>query len=112
MKKQLTQAEKNAISQEIKEFLAEEFEIDPGEITDDTNIFDDLGGDSILFMEMIEEFKEKYDIDLEIRTIGMYMLKNPVYTVGETLGAVFEIIEKGEDLIEELNEGESAVAQD
>ena len=51
---------------------------------------------------MIEEFKEKYGINLEVRTIGQYMLKNPVYTVGETLNAVFEIIEKGEELIKEM----------
>lgn len=111
MKRQLTEDEKKNISEGIRQFLAEEFEIDPSEITDDTNIIDDLGGDSILFMEMIEEFKEQYDIDLEIRTIGMYMLKNPIYTVGETLNAVYEIIEKGEDLIEEIGEGESTVAQ-
>jgi acyl carrier protein len=111
MKRQLTEEEKGQIFEEIRQFLAEEFEIDPSEITDETNIIDDLGGDSILFMEMIEEFKEKYGIDLEVRTIGMYMLKNPIYTVGETLNAVYEIIEKGEDLIEEVGEGESTVAQ-
>lgn len=110
MKKNLTDEEKKTISDEIKEFLAEEFEIDSGKITRDTNIVDDLGGDSILFMEMIEEFKEKYEIDLEVRTIGMYMLKNPVYTVDETIKAVYEIIEKGEDLIEEIGKGKSAVA--
>jgi acyl carrier protein len=111
MKRILTDEEKKKISDEIRLFLAEEFEIDPVEITDDTNIVDDLGGDSILFMEMIEEFKEKYEIDLEVRTIGLYMLKNPVYTVAETLNAVYEIVEKGEDLIEEIEEGESAVVQ-
>ena len=111
MKRQLTQDERTSISEEIREFLAEEFEIDPAEITDDTNIVDDLGGDSILFMEMIEEFKDKYGIDLEVRTIGMYMLKNPIYTVGETLKAVYAIIEKGESLIEEIGEGESTVAR-
>ena len=111
MKRQLTEEEKGEIFEEIRQFLAEEFEIDPSEITNETNIIDDLGGDSILFMEMIEEFKEKYGIDLEVRTIGMYMLKNPIYTVGETLNAVYEIIEKGEDLIEEVGEGESTVAQ-
>jgi len=110
MKKQLTEQEKQTISEEIKQFLAEEFEVDSSKITKDTNIVDDLGGDSILFMEMIEEFKGKYEIDLEVRTIGMYMLKNPVYTFGETVTAVYEIIEKGEDLIEEIGGGKAAVA--
>ncbi len=111
MKRILTGEEKKIISEEIRQFLAEEFEIDSSEIDNDTNIVDDLGGDSILFMEMIEDFKEKYEIDLEVRTIGLYMLKNPVYTVAETLNAVYEIVEKGEDLIEEIEEGVSAVVQ-
>lgn len=106
MTRVLSDEEKKKISQEIFDFLADEFEIDVGEITLDTNIIDDLGGDSILFLEMIEEFKEKYNIELEVRTIGQYMLKNPIYTVGETIKAIYIIIEKGEQLLEELNLGD------
>lgn len=106
MTRVLSDEEKKKISQEIFDFLADEFEIDVGEITLDTNIIDDLGGDSILFLEMIEEFKEKYNIELEVRTIGQYMLKNPIYTVGETIKAIYTIIEKGEQLLEELNLGD------
>lgn len=106
MKRTLTDDEKIQIYEEVRDFLADEFEIDKEEITRDTNIIDDLGGDSILFLEMIEEFKEKYDIDLEVRSIGQYMLKNPIYTVGETINTMFAIIEKGDELIEELGEEE------
>jgi len=107
MNRKLSEAEKEQIFLDIREFLADEFEIEPEEITRDTSIADDLGGDSILFLEMIEEFKEKYGVDLEVRTIGQYMLKNPVYTVGETLNALYDIIEKGEELIEELEEDDT-----
>ena len=99
---QLTDQEKKKIFEEVRQYLADELEVDKEEITEESRIIDDLGGDSILFLEMIEEFKEKYGINLEVRTIGQYMLKNPVYTVGETLNAVFTIIEKGEELIEEM----------
>lgn len=109
MKRKLTDAEKNQIYEEVREFLAEEFEMDKEEITEDTHVIDDLGGDSILFLEMIEELKEKYEIDLEVRTIGQYMLKNPIYTVGETMKVVFDIIEKGDELLAELEEGDKAV---
>lgn len=106
MQRELTDQQKKEIYEEIRLFLAEELEIDPAEITDDTNIIDDLGADSILFLEMFEEFKEKYGINLEVRTIGRYMLKHPVYTFGETIQALFEFIERGEELIEELDKGE------
>ena len=111
MEGKLTEQQKKEMYAEVRQFLADELEIDIEEITDDTNIIDDLGADSILFLEMFEEFKEKYGIKLEVRTIGRYMLKNPVYTFGETMEAMFEVIEKGEKLIEELAEGEELVAQ-
>jgi acyl carrier protein len=107
----LTEQDKARILEEIRQFLADELEIDEDEITEDTNIIDDLGGDSILFLEMIEEFKEKYGISLEVRTIGQYMLKNPVYTVGETVNAVIEIIEKGEALIDDIDKVEAVIAE-
>jgi acyl carrier protein len=100
MNRVLTDEERHKIFEEVQQYLADELEVDPQEITEDTNVIDDLGGDSILFLEMIEEFKEKYEIDLEVRVIGQYMLKNPVYTVGETLDALFEIIERGDELVE------------
>lgn len=105
-KRTLTDDEKDGLYDDIREFLAEEFEVEVDEITKDTNIIEDLGGDSILFLEMIEELKEKYGVDLEVRIIGQYMLKNPIYTVGETLNTIFEIIEKGEDILEELEDEE------
>jgi acyl carrier protein len=102
---QLTDDDKQRVFEDVRQYLADELEISKENITEDTNIIDDLAGDSILFLEMIEEFKEKYDIKLEVRTIGQYMLKNPVYTVGETVKAVFDIIEKGEGLIDEVQNG-------
>ena len=102
MERKLTEEQKKEMREEIRTFLAEELEIDASEIKDDTNLIDDLGADSILFLEMFEEFSEKYDIQLEVRTIGNYMLRNPVYTFGESMNAMFEVIEKGDKLIEEL----------
>jgi acyl carrier protein len=111
MGRKLTDEEKKKIFEEVRQFLADELEVDVEQITEDTNIIEDLGGDSILFLEMIEEFKQKYGISLEVRIIGQYMLKNPVYTVGETLKAVFEIVEKGEELIKELEKREEGIEQ-
>jgi len=51
------------IKQEVREivldFFSEECEVDKSEITDDTHIFDDLDGDSLMFLELIEIFKKK-----------------------------------------------------
>ena len=104
MNKTLTNEERQNIANDVKQFLAEEFEVDVSEIQDQTNMADDLGADSILFLELIEEFKQKYDFGLEVRTIGQYMLKKRISTVGETIEAIYEIVEKGEELVAELEE--------
>lgn len=107
----LTEEDRKRIFEEVRQYLADELEVDITEITENSHIIDDLGGDSILFLEMIEEAKEKYGINLEVRVIGKYMLKNPVYTVGETANAVCEIIEKGEGIIDEIEKVEEVIAQ-
>jgi len=105
MARTLTDEEKQQIREDVTQFLADEFEVDPSEIKDESSVVDDLGGDSILFIEMIDEFKTKYQIDLEVRIIGQYMLNKRIATVGETISAIYEIIEKGEALIEQTDEG-------
>jgi acyl carrier protein len=104
VKRTLSEQEKVQIYNDIRAYLAEELEIDPGKITDDTNIIEDLGADSILFLEMFEEFKGKLGIDLEIRTIGQYMLNHPVYTFKEIIQSIYMFVEKGEDLIQEMDQ--------
>ena len=104
MKRTLSEQEKKQIYDDIRVYLAEELEIEPEEITDDTNIIEDLGADSILFLEMFEEFKGKLGIDLEIRTIGQYMLNHPVYTFKEIVQAIYLFVEKGEELIQEMEQ--------
>jgi len=105
MARTLTDEEKQQIREDVTQFLADEFEVDPSEIKDESSVVDDLGGDSILFIEMIDEFKTKYQIDLEVRIIGQYMLNKRIATIGETISAIYEIIEKGEALIEQTDEG-------
>lgn len=111
MKMTLTDEDKRKIFEEVRQYLADELEVEKEKITENTNIIEDLGGDSILFLEMIEEFKARYGISLEVRIIGQYMLKHPVYTVGETLNAMYDIIQRGEELIKELEKEEVLVEQ-
>jgi acyl carrier protein len=105
----LTEQDRKRIFEEVRQYLADELEVDINQITENSHIIDDLGGDSILFLEMIEEAKEKYGINLEVRAIGKYMLRNPVYTVGETVNAICEILEKGEGIIDEIENVEEVM---
>lgn len=87
----------NQIIAEVKEiiidFFVEECEVEKSEINDDTHIFDDLDGDSLMFLELIEIFKKKYDLNIELKVIGKYSVSHPVRSVGELIKMQLLIIE-------------------
>lgn len=92
----------DSIREEVRDvvfiFFAEECEIDISELNDSTNIFTDIDGDSLMFLELIEIFKEKYDLDIELKTIGKYSVKNPLKTIGELIEMQILIIEHGNNI--------------
>jgi acyl carrier protein len=53
-----------------------------------------------MFLELIEIFKKKYRLDIELKTIGKYTVKHPVETIGELVKMQLLIIEKGNDILQ------------
>lgn len=84
----------------VFEFFAEQCEADIDEITSDTNIISDLEGDSLMFLELIEIFKKKYNLDIELKTVGKYVLKHPVNTIGELIETQLLMIRHGNKILE------------
>ena len=50
------------IFEAVRDSLAEQFEIDPSEITMDTNLIDDIGADSLDVVELIMSLEDNYGI--------------------------------------------------
>ena len=92
------------IREEVKEtvynFFAEECEVDISEIHSNTKIIKELGGDSLMFLELIEIFKKKYHLDIELKTIGKYAVKHPVETIGQLIDMQMLIIEHENKILE------------
>ena len=90
---EITEQIKADVKEIVLDFFSEECEVDKSEISEDTHIFDDLDGDSLMFLELIEIFKEKYNLNIELKAIGKYSVKHPVSTIGELLDMQLLIIE-------------------
>jgi len=60
----------------IKEALAAQFEVDPGKITRETDIMNDLGADSLDLVELIMTLEDEYGVSVtdesvyEHKTVG------------------------------------------
>lgn len=89
---------------EVKEivyiFFAEECEVDLASLNDTTNIIKDIDGDSLMFLELIEVFKKKYNLEIELKTIGKYAVKHPVETIGQLIDMQMLIIEHENKLLD------------
>lgn len=95
----LTEQIEAEVREIVIQFFSEECEIESEQIHDDTHIFDDLDGDSLMFLELIEIFKKKYQLDIELKTIGKYSMKNPVRTIGELIKMQLLIIEHENNIL-------------
>ena len=84
----------------ILDFFAEECEIDVSDISNSSNIISDLGGDSLMFLALIEIFTKKYGQEIDLKTIGKYSIKHPVETIGELIDMQLRIIEHGNNIID------------
>jgi acyl carrier protein len=95
----ITDLVKDEVREIVYDFFAEECEVEKSSINDETHIFEDLDGDSLMFLELIEIFKKKYDLNIELKTIGKYSVKNPVRKIGELIDMQLLIIEHEDNIV-------------
>lgn len=99
----MAKIEQNTLSEvreTVYDFFIEECEVAPDKINDNTNILRDIDGDSLMFLELIEIFKKKYQLNIELKTIGKYIVKHPVETIGELIAMTMLIIEHENHIVE------------
>ncbi|HOY32033.1 MAG TPA: acyl carrier protein [Bacteroidales bacterium] len=87
------------IKETVYSFFTEECEVDPAILNENTNIIRDIGGDSLMFLELIEIFKKKYSLNIELKTIGKYVVKHPVETIGQLIDMTLLIIEHENNIV-------------
>ncbi len=97
----VTEEIRKEVREIVYDFFAQECEVEKNKLNDNTNIVRDLDGDSLMFLELIEIFKEKYNLDIELKTIGKYSIKHPVESIGELIRMQLLIIEKGNAILQE-----------
>ena len=72
----------------VRELLASQYDVEIGKISRDTNIVDDLGADSLDFVEMIMMLEEEFGI--VVTDESMYTFK----TVGEVSAFIEDMLVK------------------
>jgi len=97
---EITNNTRNEVKEIVYNFFADECEVDKSQINDNTLIIKDLDGDSLMFLELIEIFKKKYNLEIELKVIGKYSVKHPVATIGQLIDMQMLIIEHENQLLD------------
>ncbi len=69
---------KEDVSQKVKQLIAERFERNIDEVTDDASFVDDLGADSLDITELLMALEEEFNIEIDDDA-------NNIVTVGQAI---------------------------
>lgn len=97
--REITDEIKKEIENLIFDYYAEECEVERDEITMETNPQEELGGDSLMFVELIEMASEKYELDIKLQSIGKYMLKTQLNSMADLVDVFCKIYQYGNDIV-------------
>ena len=87
------------ITEIVYEYFEDESEVERDEISDDTNIITELEGDSLMLLSLLEIFRKKYELTIELKTLGKYLMKRPAETVGQVIELSSNILKYGDDIV-------------
>ena len=89
------------VAEKVKGILAELLHMEKADISDDSSLVDDLGTDSLMFLELFEELRDVLELDIDFHEIGKYLDMYPISTVGELAKLLHDYIDKCEDYFRE-----------
>lgn len=86
------------VAEFVKEFFSDECNVDVSSINDETRIIEDLDGDSLMYLSLLEIIRKKYDVQVEIKTLGKRLMQRPASTIKQVTDMVLLVIEHGENI--------------
>jgi len=91
------------IRDDVYNFFSDQCSIPVTDLNENTNIIEDIDGDSLMFLQLLEMWKREYDINLEFRVIGKYITKNPTETIGKSIELAMMVICESDKILELAN---------
>jgi acyl carrier protein len=94
------------LSPELKEeiralvfvFFAEECAVERGSLSDQTDIIEALGGDSLMFLALLEKVRRRYGIGVELKTLARHLMRKPANTIGQVVDLSIAVVERRGDI--------------
>ena len=62
-------------------------------------IITDLEGDSLMLLSLLEIFRKKHKLTLELKALGKHLMKKPANTIGQVIELTKNIVKHGDALL-------------
>ena len=92
-------ATKQEIRDLVYEFFADECDVEPESISDDTDIIEELEGDSLMLLSLLRQVCVKYGVSIELKVLGKHLMKTPSDTIGDILRVTNALVEHGDEIV-------------
>ncbi len=83
----------------VYEYFSEECDVDIEELTDETDIIEELEGDSLMLLSLLELVRKKYQLTIELKTLGKHLMEKPANSLGQVINLTKAIIQHGNNIV-------------
>jgi acyl carrier protein len=83
----------------VYSFFSEECDVPTENLSDETNIITDLEGDSLMLLSLLEIFRKKYKLTIELKSLGKHLMKKPANTIGQVIDLTKNIVLHGDKIL-------------
>ncbi len=95
----LDEATRREIRDLVYGFFAEECDREVAKIADETDIIEELEGDSLMMLSLLRKVCTKYGITVELEALGRHLMKRPSRTVGDVVSLTNALVEHGDNIV-------------
>lgn len=97
-RRDLTPEEREGIRSHVIEFFAEECDLESEEVAGTMSLEDDLGVDSLTYLELMDELRADHGLEFQPRVIARYAKQHQVKTLDDLLEQIYLFREGKVDL--------------
>lgn len=99
MVRQVDKATEGEIRDLVYDFFSAECNIDRSRLRDDTNIIEELEGDSLMLLSLLEMVRKQHGLTIELKTLARHLMKKPANTIGQVTELTLAIVRHGDDIV-------------
>jgi len=97
--REIDQQAEREIRDLVYDYFAGECDIDRSRLTDETDIIEELEGDSLMLLSLLESVRKRYGLSVELKTLGRHLMNRPANTIGQIVDLTLAIVRHGDDIV-------------